>query len=181
MPCSSCAQVVICPSTEANLGDGVFDLPGYAAAGGRWSIGSDSHVCRDWAQELQLLEYSQRLTLRQRNVAARVLSHESSASAMFEAALVGGVQASGRALGGLSQGQRADFMVLNADAPALLGLSTDHALDALVFAGSAGAVGQTWVAGRCVQDMQAGAPLSPGSSPGLTERYRMAMAQLWSA
>ena len=175
------AQVVICPSTEANLGDGVFDLPGYAAAGGRWSIGSDSHVCRDWVQELQLLEYSQRLTLRQRNVAARVLSHESSASAMFEAALVGGVQASGRALGGLSQGQRADFMVLNADAPALLGLSTDHALDALVFAGSAGAVGQTWVAGRCVQDMQAGAPLSPGSSPGLTERYRMAMAQLWSA
>ncbi len=67
------AAIVICPATEANLGDGVFDLPAYAAAGGRWSIGSDSHVTRSWPEELRLLEYSQRLTLRQRNIAARVL------------------------------------------------------------------------------------------------------------
>ena len=175
------ASVVICPSTEANLGDGVFDLPGFVAAGGRWAIGSDSHVCRDWAQELQLLEYSQRLTLRQRNVAARVLGHESSAAGMFEAALVGGVQATGCAVGGLAERQRADFMVLNANVPALLGLPVDHVLDAMVFAGSAGAVAQTWVAGRCVHSLPASAPPRTESSAGLTERYRMAMAQLWSA
>jgi formimidoylglutamate deiminase len=52
--------IVLCPSTEANLGDGVFDLPAWLAAGGRWSIGSDSHVTRSWCEELRLLEYSQR-------------------------------------------------------------------------------------------------------------------------
>ena len=174
------AAVVICPSTEANLGDGVFDLPGYATAGGRWSIGSDSQVCRDWAQELQLLEYSQRLTLRQRNVAARVLGQASSAAGMFEAALAGGAQATGRAVGGLAKGMRADFVVLNPDAPALLGLPADHALDALVFAGSQGAVSETWVGGRPVHGGDAGALMTPRPSAERTERYHAAMAQLWA-
>jgi formimidoylglutamate deiminase len=174
------AAVVICPSTEANLGDGVFDLPGFAAAGGRWSIGSDSHVCRDWAQELQLLEYSQRLTLRQRNVAARVLGQRSSAAALFQAALAGGAQATGRALGGLAEGERADFVVLDPDAPSLLGLPADHALDALVFAGSQGALRETWVGGRRVHGRDASASMKPASSENRTERYRKAMAQLWA-
>jgi formimidoylglutamate deiminase len=174
------AAVVICPSTEANLGDGVFDLPGFAAAGGRWSIGSDSHVCRDWATELQLLEYSQRLTLRQRNVAARVLGHGSSAGGMFQAALAGGALASGRALGGLARGQRADFVVLDPDAPALLGLPSEHALDALVFAGSQGALRETWVGGRCVHGGDASAALDAGLSTERSARYRKAMAQLWA-
>lgn len=164
------AAVVICPSTEANLGDGVFDLPGFAAAGGRWSIGSDSHVCRDWTQELQLLEYAQRLTLRQRNVAARVLGHGSSAGGMFQAALAGGAQASGRPIAGLAVGQRADFMVLDPGAPALLGLPGEHLLDALVFAGSQGAVAQTWVSGRPVD--------AAGRGPRM-RHYAQAMARLW--
>jgi formimidoylglutamate deiminase len=174
------AAVVICPSTEADLGDGVFDLPGYAAVGGRWSIGSDSHVCRDWAQELQLLEYSQRLTLRRRNVAAHVLGQPSSAAGMFQAALAGGAQASGGASGGLSQGWRADFMVLNPEAPALLGLPAAHALDALVFAGSHGAVAQTWVGGRCVHAIAPGAASKALPSTAGARRYRQAMAQLWA-
>lgn len=127
------ASIVICPATEANLGDGVFDLPGYAAVKGTWSIGSDSHVTRRWSEELRLLEYAQRLTLRKRNVAAQLLDQTSSAGAMLQGALAGGRHATGLALGGLKVGQRADFCVLNAQSPALLGIPADHMLDALVF------------------------------------------------
>ena len=42
------ASIVLCPTTEADLGDGVFDLRGWLDLQGRWCIGSDSHVARDW-------------------------------------------------------------------------------------------------------------------------------------
>ncbi|MFN9940012.1 MAG: amidohydrolase family protein, partial [bacterium] len=64
------AGVVVCPTTEANLGDGLFDLPRWLDSGVPLSIGSDSHVSRQWPRELQLLESGQRLALRRRNVAA---------------------------------------------------------------------------------------------------------------
>lgn len=139
------ASIVICPSTEANLGDGVFDQPGWAAGGnggGRWSIGSDSHVTRSWIEELRLLEYSQRLALRRRNVAAQGAGLQdgseddavaSSAAVLFEGALAGGSQAAGLPLSGIALGQRADFMVVDIDSPALAGIPADHLLDALVF------------------------------------------------
>lgn len=144
------AAIVLCPSTEANLGDGVFDLPGYAAAGGRWSIGSDSHVTRRLGEELRLLEYSQRFALRQRNVAARVHGRESSAAALFEAALAGGAQATVQPVGGLAVGQRADFCVLDGEAPALAGMPAEHVLDALVFSSPDACIAQSHVAGRPV-------------------------------
>ncbi len=144
------AAVVICPSTEANLGDGAFDYAAWAALGGRWSIGSDSHVTRCWSEELRLLEYSQRLTRRQRNVASQSGAHSSSAAALFEAALAGGRAASARALGGLAVGCRADFLVLEDGASALLGVPTENLLDALVFSSPDARFKQVFVAGHHV-------------------------------
>lgn len=145
------ASIVICPATEANLGDGVFDLPGYAKVHGTWSIGSDSHVTRRWSEELRLLEYGQRLTQRKRNRAAELLGQTSSAAALFEAALGGGHAASGRALGGLQVGQRADFCVLDAHSPALLGIPADHVLDAMVFSSPDARFDAVYVAGQAAQ------------------------------
>ena len=145
------ASIVICPATEANLGDGVFDLPGYAKVHGAWSIGSDSQVTRRWSEELRLLEYSQRLTQRKRNRAAQLLGHVSSAAALFEAALGGGLAASGQALGGLTVGQRADFCVLDAQSPALLGMPNEHVLDALVFSSPDARFDAVYVAGQAAQ------------------------------
>lgn len=142
------ASIVICPATEANLGDGVFDLPGYAALQGTWSIGSDSHVTRRWSEELRLLEYSQRLTLRKRNVAAQTLGPLSSAAAMLQAALGGGHTATGMALGGIAVGQRADFAVLDMQSPSLLGVPADHVLDALVFSSPDARFDAVYVAGQ---------------------------------
>lgn len=167
------ASIVICPATEANLGDGVFDLPGYAAVQGLWSIGSDSHVTRSWPEELRLLEYSQRLTLQQRNIAARLMGHPSSAAALFEAALAGGDAATGQPLGGIAPGQRADFVTLDLQSPALLGMPADHMLDALVFSSPGAAFGEVFVAGqRAAQGAVQGAAMANG--------FGEAMRRLWA-
>ncbi len=153
------AGIVVCPSTEANLGDGVPDLPRWLAAGVPLSIGTDSHVGRAANAELRWLEYAQRLVRRARNVAAEPRRHEgSTAAALFERCLAGGAAAAGlgvvHGVGhagiGLQRGARADLVVLDADAPGLAGTPADHALDAWVFATDAPAVAQTWVAGRRV-------------------------------
>ncbi len=163
------AAIVICPSTEANLGDGVFDLPGWLGASGRWSIGSDSHVTRSWQEELRLLEYSQRFALRERNVAARAALSESTAAALFDGALEGGSAAAGVPLAGLAVGQRADFQVFDLDQPALLGVPADHLLDALVFSSPAAAPRQVFVAGRPVPGVD--------TAPAFVE----AMRALWGS
>jgi formimidoylglutamate deiminase len=162
------ASIVLCPSTEANLGDGVFDLPTWLGASGRWSIGSDSHVTRSWSEELRLLEYAQRFALRERNVAARAVLRESTAAALFDGALEGGSAAAGVPLAGLAVGQRADFMVLDPEAPALLGIPPEHVLDALVFSSPDSVPRQVYVAGQPVQP------------PETASAFRAAMRALWS-
>lgn len=142
------ASIVLCPSTEANLGDGVFDLRTWLGVDGRWSIGSDSHVTRDWTEELRLLEYSQRLVLRRRNVAAHAAAVESTAGLLFEGALAGGSAAAGVPLAGFAVGQRADLCVVDAEAPALVGIPDDHLLDALVFSSPGARMQRVIVAGR---------------------------------
>jgi len=127
------ASIVICPTTEANLGDGVFDYTGYCAQGGSWSVGSDSHVSRAWNEELRLLEYGQRLTRGQRNVAAQSGASTSSAANMLQALLQSGQASTALPLGGLQVGNRADCVVLDTASPALCALPGHHLLDAHVF------------------------------------------------
>ena len=144
----------ICPTTEANLGDGIFDASHWRAAGGRWGVGSDSHATVNAAEELLMLEYSQRLRDRQRNVLAGP-GHSFVATAMTLEAVAGGAQASGRSVGGLAVGQQADLVVLDANHPLLQGLpSPDTMLSAHVFASHRNsAIAAVRVGGRlAVQD-----------------------------
>jgi formimidoylglutamate deiminase len=147
---STGASIVLCPSTEANLGDGVFDLGTWQSAGGSWSLGSDSHVTRSWTEELRLLEYSQRFVLRKRNVAARAAGVECTAAALLQSAIAGGSAAAGLPLAGLAVGQRADFAVMAMDAPALAGVPATHLLDALVFSSPGTPMARVVVEGRDV-------------------------------
>ncbi|OGB00129.1 MAG: formimidoylglutamate deiminase [Burkholderiales bacterium RIFCSPHIGHO2_12_FULL_69_20] len=146
------AGVVICPSTEANLGDGLVDLPGWLSHNAVTSIGSDSHVTRHWPAELRLLEYGQRLALRRRNVAAAPeLGLDATAARLFNRHLAGGAAAAGFDAWGLVKGARADLLVLDVQAGGLAGVPLSHQLDALVFATEAPAFDEVWVAGeRCV-------------------------------
>lgn len=142
-----CGAVVgLCPSTEANLGDGLFDAARHLEAGGCWGIGSDSHASVDAAEELRLLEYGQRLAQRQRNVLAPAGGGQI-ADGLWLGAVAGGAQASGRAVAGLAVGEQAD-MVAIAD-PAWEGLDAGQALASLVFANHRrDAVRDVWVGGR---------------------------------
>ncbi|MFD1711472.1 formimidoylglutamate deiminase [Ottowia sp. GY511] len=130
---ASGAVAGLCPTTEANLGDGIFDWNQWQAGGGAWGIGSDSHICVNPAEELMVLEYSQRLATRRRNVMATPAQPQV-ATAMTLAAVQGGAQAAGRAIGGLAVGQQADLVVLDAQHSALAGLDGADALSAHVFA-----------------------------------------------
>ncbi|HLY55914.1 MAG TPA: formimidoylglutamate deiminase [Stellaceae bacterium] len=139
----------LCPVTEANLGDGIFPLPDYLAAGGRLGIGTDSNVAISAPQELRLLEYSQRLRDRARNRAASV--DRSTGRRLFDLAAAGGVAALGRASGAIEPGRRADIVVLDTDDPALCGRGGDALLDSWVFGTGAGAaVRDVLVGGRPV-------------------------------
>lgn len=96
------------------------------------------------------MEYSQRLTQRRRNVAAQTGGRDSSAAALFEAALAGGRSASSRPLGAIALGHRADFLVLDEHSSALLGVPAEQVLDALVFSSPAARYRQVFVAGNQV-------------------------------
>ena len=138
----------LCPGTEANLGDGVFDAPAYVGAGGHWGIGSDSHATLGVAEELRLLEYTQRLALRRRNVLVTT-ARPRVAENLWLSAVDGGARASGAAIAGLSVGQSADFVVLDAQG-AMHGLAPAQVLASHVFASHPDkALRQVWVGGRC--------------------------------
>jgi formimidoylglutamate deiminase len=146
------AAVVICPTTEANLGDGFFDLPEALLQSMRWSIGTDSHVNRNWTEELRLLEYGCRLSLRKRNVS---LLHQnglgSTGQVLFENALEGGTQAAGVPMAGIALGQRADLVEINLESDALLGVPAERLIDALIFSTPSTSFDNVYVAGKKVE------------------------------
>ncbi|GAB7534784.1 formimidoylglutamate deiminase [Burkholderia sp. 3C] len=130
---ASGAVAGLCPTTEANLGDGVFPAVDYLAQGGVIGIGSDSHASVDWRAELRLLEYGQRLVRRERNVLASAAQPQV-ADHLFAATLDGGAQAAGRAIGALAVGKRADWIVLDPDHPSLMERGSESWLSGAVFA-----------------------------------------------
>ncbi|MBL8525193.1 MAG: formimidoylglutamate deiminase [Betaproteobacteria bacterium] len=122
----------LCPTTEANLGDGIFNAPDYFLQKGRWGIGGDSHVGVDPFRELALIEYAQRLRSARRNVLGtpEVISIGGS---LFRRAAAGGAQALGQRVGAIVSGHKADLVVMNSDDAALAEHSGDSLLDAAIF------------------------------------------------
>jgi len=145
---ASGAVAGLCPTTEANLGDGLFPVVEYLAQGGRFGIGSDSHVSVSPIEELRWLEYGQRLTRRARTLLAAP-DEPSVGTRLWRDAVEGGARALGIS-GGLAAGRPADFLVLDVESPALAGRPLDRLLDALVFSGNRTPVRDVAVAGRLV-------------------------------
>jgi formimidoylglutamate deiminase len=143
------AAVVICPITEANLGDGIFDLITAIDTSLHCSIGTDSHTNRDWSAELRSLEYSLRLTRQVRNVASReVTGFRPTGQTLFEMALRGSSAAAGLPLGGIKVGERADFFELDTHTNPLAGLSQESFIDALIFSTPSNKPKRVYVAGE---------------------------------
>jgi len=138
----------LCPTTESNLGDGIFPGESYFKAGGHFAIGSDSNVCVSPWEELKMMEYAQRLSHRKRNV---LCSEEtpSVGRSLFTGAAAGGAQALGLKSGKITVGQRADFVAIAMDDPLLAEKKDDAILDALIF-GNAPRITDVFVAGKQV-------------------------------
>ena len=137
----------LCPTTEANLGDGVFPLAPYLAAGGAIGIGSDSNVSLAPVEELRWLEYGQRLAARRRIVAAAGAG-ASCGESLYARAARGGAQACGIRAGALAPGNRADLVVLDDRVPPLAGAPPGEILDRYVFATDRAAPRHVMVRGR---------------------------------
>ena len=139
------ATVGLCPVTEANLGDGIFPATEFLAAGGRFGVGTDSNVCISLAGELALLEYTQRLSRKVRNVIG--LDTHSTGMALYQRALTGGAAALGATGAGIAEGNVADLVSLALDQPAMICRSGDALIDSWLFAAVGGIVDCVWVGG----------------------------------
>jgi formimidoylglutamate deiminase len=139
----------LCPTTEGNLGDGIFPLPAFLAAGGRFGIGTDSHVGVNAAEELRMLEASQRLATLRRAVATTE-EQPSAGTLLWSRAAAAGASVSAQPAGAIAPGRRADLVVLDGEAPLLAGRSGALALDTLVFAGGEPLVRDVMVGGAWV-------------------------------
>ena len=161
----------LCPTTEANLGDGIFPAVEYIAQSGRWGIGSDSHVSLSALEELRWLEYGQRLRDRRRN--RITLPHQPSVGdLLWQQAAQGGAQACAINTGELAVGKRADWLVLDNDA-FLSSVSSASLLNRWLFGGSQSQIRDVFVAGNQV--------ISEGHHPAeeaAAARFAQAMSAL---
>ena len=141
------ANVVLCPSTEGNLGDGIFPLRDFQDAGGRWSIGTDSHVGLNPFEELRLLDYGQRLTTHRRDI----FTGESDSSA--ENAIRSAARAGWNATGEDSEdyfevGKPLNACVIRDDHPLVSTVSGKELLDRVTYASDPSIIRCTIANGR---------------------------------
>jgi formimidoylglutamate deiminase len=143
------AVVGLCPTTEGNLGDGVFPLDAYLAEGGAFGVGSDSHVSVDPREELRAAEYNIRL-LRQRRVLATDEREPHVGTALWQAAVRGGARAMAYPAAGLVVGAPADVLRIDTDRVDYAGTAPAAFIDAFLFAPRPGAIADVWVGGEHV-------------------------------
>jgi len=141
----------LCPTTEANLGDGFFNAREYFAQRGCWAIGSDSHISIDPVEELRWLEYGMRLQTHGRNVLVSDASANTGRN-LLDGALAGGAQACGRNIGSIAEGYRADLVVLDHEHPRLYGRSKDDLIDSWIFSGNSNLVRDVYIGGNKIID-----------------------------
>ena len=142
---ASRATVAICPTTEANLGDGIFAAAEYFEQGGRWGIGSDSHISVSPIEELRWLEYAQRLTKQRRTVLC------SDAEPRNAQLLLQGVAESAATATGYTEHElAADTVELDGDSAILTGATAQDLAQRWVFSGNANIVRHVTVNGTRV-------------------------------
>jgi formimidoylglutamate deiminase len=144
----------ICPTTEANLGDGIFPTTEFLAEKGTIAIGSDSHISVNPIEELRWLEYAQRLIKQQR----AILATEEQASVgqnLWQQAANGGAQSTNSNTGNLAIGKQADLLVLDSNKTKLFANANQHLLDSMIFASQQNPISDVMVNGHWqIKDQQ---------------------------
>ncbi len=141
------ANVVLCPSTEGNLGDGIFPLRNYQSFGGNWSLGTDSHIGLNPLEELRLLDYGQRLISHKRNT----FSHDSGLSALTQATVSGRKAMNNFESEFFAIGADFDACVIKADEPLLENVSLENLASTIVYSADASQIYGTFVRGNLIE------------------------------
>jgi formimidoylglutamate deiminase len=137
----------LCPITEANLGDGIFEASQYMHHGGTFGIGSDSNVKISLTEEIRMLETSQRLRDKKRIVLCTEKT-PSNGRYLYQEASKGGAQALGRNCGRIEIGALADLVALDDQHSSIVELQEDAILDTWIFSCNNNIVSHVWAAGR---------------------------------
>ena len=149
MVAESGAVVGLCPTTEANLGDGIFSLTDYLTRDGLIAIGSDSHISVSITEEIRLLEYGQRLKYQRRNINTSD-KEPHTGTHLYKESLRGGAKASGFDNGSIEIGKRADLIVLDETSPLLVGTPELSVIDRFIFSGNQNSIKHVIVGGEMV-------------------------------
>ncbi len=144
------ANVVLCPSTEGNLGDGLFRFEDYKTHGGNWSIGTDSHVGINPLEELRILDYGQRLISHKRTT----FVHPGQGNSGFNA-LKMAWQSGRKAMGAPHEqffaiGQPFDAVVLKATSPLAATASLQNLCNTFVYTADVSDIAGTIVSGKWI-------------------------------
>lgn len=143
------ALVCVCPSTEADLGDGLVPAKAMFNAGVTMCLGTDDHTGMSILEEARLLEMHERLRTRQRNVLCQG-PNASVAARLLEMATVNGAKSLGIETGALRYGKWADLVTYDLNDVTLQGVDGWSLLPALMFSGSAMRVRDVMVGGEMV-------------------------------
>ena len=141
------ANVVLCPSTEGNLGDGIFPLRKYQSFGGNWSIGTDSHIGLNPFEELRLLDYGQRLISHKRNT----FGEDGGLFAITKATIAGRKAMNNFETEFFAVGADFDACVINANEPLLANVSLENLASTILYSADASQIYGTFVAGKLIQ------------------------------
>lgn len=171
------STICSCPTTERNLGDGIFPAEIAARLGIRVAFGSDSQAQVEPFEDARQMEYHLRLRDQQRGIldgAARDewKNREAIGASLLRSATRVGYQALGVSGGALRVGEAADFITLDMDDLSLLGAEVGSLAEQVIFGGSRSAVREVFVQGKCI--------LRDGEHPDGTEireRYRAVQAR----
>jgi formimidoylglutamate deiminase len=146
------ANVVLCPSTEGNLGDGIFALRNYQSFGGNWSLGTDSHVGLNPLEELRILDYGQRLITHKRNTFTNDKTEDGGLYAITKATASGRKAMNNYESEFFTVGASFDACIINADAPLLANTKTGNLAASIIYSTDASQIYGTFVAGKLVQN-----------------------------
>ncbi|MXW66837.1 MAG: formimidoylglutamate deiminase [Gemmatimonadales bacterium] len=181
---SAGARVVLCPITEAHLGDGIFPAREHFLAGGAAAVGSDANVRISAIEEARQLEYGQRLRDRRR---ARLATGAGAGPVVWSwlaegggAAAAGSGPAGGAGapmrMGRIEPGYRADFVVLDREGPHTLGHDWETLMDAWLVGGDERDIEAVYVAGE--RRVERGSMAGEGE---IRSAFGKAMREIWRA
>jgi formimidoylglutamate deiminase len=145
------SNVVLCPSTEGNLGDGIFALRNYQSFGGNWSLGTDSHVGLNPMEELRILDYGQRLITHKRDTFTGDEIEDSGLYAITKATIAGRKAMNNYESEFFAIGASFDACIINADAPLLANTKLENLASSIIYSTDASQIYGTFVAGKLIQ------------------------------